>query len=482
MVPGPVLTLAAGPKAALWCFTPEIPWLRVQRGTSRLSGLRFLRRESFWRWWRERERVLLEGCQMFIPWVQRCLHRDWIFIFLNDFSLSLNCFYPALGDTNQKEAQEQPCTLTVSISTASRAAVMIPPAPGRLRRAPPAPGMCAPSWAPPAPGMCAPSWAPPAPGMCASSWAPARRNPGTRRAPGAPGRARRAAATGRQRGPRMRSPRSRAGAPWPSCAASCSGCTGACPTSSSSASNCSCSTALERCSRLQCTWLLLYLSGSSLLLYYTFHSQALYHSLIFLSPTVDFMNFWEVLWIVGVTDFILKFLFMGLKCFILLVPSFIMSFKSKGYWYMLLEELCQYYRMFVPIPVWCRYLMAHGGLDTALGWSLGILLGLLYLILKLLSFFGQWKNFRQVLRIFFTRPHYGVPASKRQCSESDDICSICQAEFQKPILLICQHIFCEECISLWFNREKTCPLCRTVISDHVNKWKDGATSMHLQIF
>ncbi|NWU10994.1 RNFT1 ligase, partial [Cephalopterus ornatus] len=238
----------------------------------------------------------------------------------------------------------------------------------------------------------------------------------------------------------------------------------------------------ERCSRLQCAWLLLYLTGSSLLLYYTFHSQSLYYSLIFLNPTVDFMNFWEVLWIVGVTDFILKFLFMGFKCFILLVPSFIMSFKSKGYWYMLLEELCQYYRMFVPIPVWFRFLIAHGELDSVLGWTLGILLGLLYLILKLLSFFGQLRNFRQVLRIFFTRPHYGVPASKRQCSESDDICSICQAEFQKPILLICQHTFCEECISLWFNREKTCPLCRTVIADRVNKWKDGATSMHLQIF
>ncbi|XP_042647256.1 E3 ubiquitin-protein ligase RNFT1 isoform X3 [Tyto alba] len=185
----------------------------------------------------------------------------------------------------------------------------------------------------------------------------------------------------------------------------------------------------ERCSKVQCAWLLVYLTGSSLLLYYTFHSQSLYYSLIFLNPTVDFMNFWEVLWIVGVTDFILKFLFMGFKCFILLVPSFMMSFKS-----------------------------------------------------KLLNFFGQLRNFRQVLRIFCTRPHYGVTASKRQCSESDDICSICQAEFQKPILLICQHTFCEECISLWFNREKTCPLCRTVISDHVNKWKDGATSMHLQIF
>ncbi|NXC19202.1 RNFT1 ligase, partial [Corythaeola cristata] len=238
----------------------------------------------------------------------------------------------------------------------------------------------------------------------------------------------------------------------------------------------------ERCSKLQCAWLLVYLTGSSLLLYYTFHSQSLYYSLIFLNPTVDFMNFWEVLWIVGVTDFILKFLFMGFKCFILLVPSFMMSFKSKGYWYMLLEELCQYYRMFVPIPVWFRYLIGYGELDSVLGWTLGILLALLYLILKLLSFFGQLRNFRQVLRIFCTRPHYGVTASKRQCSESDDICSICQAEFQKPILLVCQHTFCEECISLWFNREKTCPLCRTVISDHVNKWKDGATSMHLQIF
>ncbi|NXH14137.1 RNFT1 ligase, partial [Bucco capensis] len=238
----------------------------------------------------------------------------------------------------------------------------------------------------------------------------------------------------------------------------------------------------ERCSKLQCTWLLVYLTGSSLLLYYTFHSQSLYYSLIFLNPTVDFIDFWEVLWIVGITDFILKFLFMGFKCFILLVPSFVMSFKSKGYWYMLLEELCQYYRMFVPIPVWFRYLIGYGELDSVLGWTLGILLGLLYLILKLLSFFGQLRSFRQVLRIFCTRPHYGVTASKRQCSESDDICSICQAEFQKPILLICQHTFCEECISLWFNREKTCPLCRTVISDHVNKWKDGATSMHLQIF
>ncbi|XP_051850088.1 E3 ubiquitin-protein ligase RNFT1 isoform X2 [Antechinus flavipes] len=195
----------------------------------------------------------------------------------------------------------------------------------------------------------------------------------------------------------------------------------------------------ERCSKVQCACLLVFLAGSSILLYYTFQSQSLYYSLIFLNPTLDFLSFWEVLWIVGITDFILKFLFMGFKCLILLVPSFVISFKSKGYWYMLIEELCQYYRTFVPIPVWFRYLVSYGELGGSVtGWSLGILLGLLYLILKLLDFFGHLRTFRRALRIFLTRPSYGVTASKRQCSEADDLCSICQAEFQKPILLICQ--------------------------------------------
>lgn len=77
----------------------------------------------------------------------------------------------------------------------------------------------------------------------------------------------------------------------------------------------------ERSSKIQCAWLLVFLAGSSILLYYTFQSQSLYYSLIFLNPTLDQLSFWEVLWIVGITDFILKFFFMGLKCLILLVPD-----------------------------------------------------------------------------------------------------------------------------------------------------------------
>ncbi|KAL8199102.1 UNVERIFIED_CONTAM: E3 ubiquitin-protein ligase rnft1 [Gekko kuhli] len=206
----------------------------------------------------------------------------------------------------------------------------------------------------------------------------------------------------------------------------------------------------EKCSRLHCAGLLFFLTGSSVLLYYTFYNESLHYSLVFLSPTVDFTNFWEVLWIVGITDFVLKFLFMSFKCIVLLLPCLIMSFKAKGYWYMLLEEICQYYRKIVPIPVWFRYLVGLREQGSMLGWSLGILLALLYLILKaddtlryrisgrLLSFFAHLKHFRRVLRVFYSQPSYGVAASKRQCADTDDICSICQAEFQKPVVLICQ--------------------------------------------
>ncbi|XP_018425287.1 PREDICTED: RING finger and transmembrane domain-containing protein 1 [Nanorana parkeri] len=238
----------------------------------------------------------------------------------------------------------------------------------------------------------------------------------------------------------------------------------------------------DKCSKIQCIWLLFYLSGCSVLLYYIFSSQALYYSLIFLNPTIGPLQFWDVLWVVGITDFIVKFIFMGLKCLVLLVPSFIMSHKCKGYWYMCLEEIAQYYCMLVSTPVWFRYLIDYGAQTSGAEWHFGVLLALLYLIIKLFVVFGQWKASADILRLFCTQPSYGAAASNRQCSEVDDICAICQAEFKKPTVLLCQHIFCQECISLWLNREKTCPMCRTAISSHIHKWKDGATSLQLRLF
>ncbi|XP_034745947.1 E3 ubiquitin-protein ligase RNFT1 isoform X2 [Etheostoma cragini] len=238
----------------------------------------------------------------------------------------------------------------------------------------------------------------------------------------------------------------------------------------------------ERQSKLQCVWLLLFLTSCTLLLYYTFLPETLHYCLVFLSPSIEPLGFWEVLWAVGITNFIIKFLFMGIKCLILLLPSSLVTYRTQGRWVMLTEELGQVHQAMAPVPLWFRYLVTYEEVDGTPGLTLGVLLALLYLILKLLGLYGQWTSFMKTVRIFVKGEHTGPAATRSQCSEAGDICPICQGEYREPRVLLCQHIFCDECIALWFNREKSCPLCRTVITEKVSKWRDGATSSHLQIY
>ncbi|KAM9385454.1 E3 ubiquitin-protein ligase RNFT1 [Pholidichthys leucotaenia] len=237
----------------------------------------------------------------------------------------------------------------------------------------------------------------------------------------------------------------------------------------------------DRHSKLQCVWLLLFLVSSTLLLYYTFYTETLYHCLILLTPTIQPLGFWEILWAVGITNFIIKFIFMGIKCLILLLPSSLVTYRTQGQWLMLTEELGQVHQATVPVPLWFRYLVTYQETDGTPGLTLGVLLALLYLIMKLLVLCGQWTSLLKTVRIVLRSERAGTAATRSQCSEAGDVCAICQGEYKEPRALICQHIFCDECIALWFNREKSCPLCRTVITE-VCKWRDGATSPHLQIY
>ncbi|KAF7666265.1 hypothetical protein LDENG_00113300 [Lucifuga dentata] len=235
-------------------------------------------------------------------------------------------------------------------------------------------------------------------------------------------------------------------------------------------------------SKLQSIWLLLFLISSTLLLYYTFLTETLYYCLVFLSPAIEPLGFWEVLWAVGITNFIIKFLYMGFKCLILLPPSSLVTYRSQGRWLMLTEELGQVHQAVAPLPLWFRYLVTYQEVDGTPGLTLGVLLALLYLILKLLGLYGQWTSLLKTVRIFLSGEHTGTAATRSQCSEAGDVCPICQGEYREPRALVCQHIFCDECIALWFNREKSCPLCHTVITEKVYKWRDGATSPHLQVY
>ncbi|EDS42817.1 conserved hypothetical protein [Culex quinquefasciatus] len=76
---------------------------------------------------------------------------------------------------------------------------------------------------------------------------------------------------------------------------------------------------------------------------------------------------------------------------------------------------------------------------------------------------------------------YGTIPSKEQLQACGGQCPICHDNFNSPVLLECNHIFCELCVGTWFDREQTCPLCRAKIVDDPS-YRDGATTFFLQLY
>lgn len=52
-------------------------------------------------------------------------------------------------------------------------------------------------------------------------------------------------------------------------------------------------------------------------------------SLIFLKPNLESLDFFDLMWIVGIADFVLKYLTIALKCLIVALPKIILAVKSK---------------------------------------------------------------------------------------------------------------------------------------------------------
>ncbi|XP_053726731.1 RING finger and transmembrane domain-containing protein 2 [Synchiropus splendidus] len=226
-------------------------------------------------------------------------------------------------------------------------------------------------------------------------------------------------------------------------------------------------------------WILLFLSGNVAYVYFTFSNEELHNSLIFAMPNLNHFDFFDLIWTVGITDFVLKFFTIGLKCLVLFLPKILLAFKSRGKVYLLIEELSQLYRALVPIQLWYKYIMAE---DPPTSYFLGATLIIIYSLCKSFDICGRVSAIRKSLVLICSTQSFGVRASGQMCSEAGDMCAICQADFKDPVALLCQHVFCEECLCLWFDRERTCPLCRSTVVEVPRCWKDGTTSAHFQIY
>ncbi|XP_050154388.1 uncharacterized protein LOC126628658 isoform X2 [Malus sylvestris] len=155
------------------------------------------------------------------------------------------------------------------------------------------------------------------------------------------------------------------------------------------------------------------------------------------------------------------------------------NYRRQGQMLTVIEYTLLLYRALLPAPVWYRFFLNkdNGSLFSSLTTGL-------YLTFKLTSVVEKVQSFFASIRALSRKDiHYGSHATLEQVNAAGDLCAICQEKMHAPILLRCKHIFCEDCVSEWFERERTCPLCRALVKPaDLRTFGDGSTSLFFQLF
>lgn len=205
--------------------------------------------------------------------------------------------------------------------------------------------------------------------------------------------------------------------------------------------------------------------------YYVFRDQELWNLLIFQMPLGWKADFWLFLWMMVVTDYILKYVTIIFKCLISVIP---LNSKKRGKYYMFIEHVMQLYRIVVTVLPWFHFL------SDDVSFIFAAILLLAYFIFKLNNTIVKMNDVYKAVGRLRTDISYGTRPSQSDIKSREENCPICQDDYKDPVMLACKHIFCESCVSVWFDREKTCPMCRTQIHSENPQWKDGSTSVHIQ--
>ncbi|RDX99687.1 RING finger and transmembrane domain-containing protein 1, partial [Mucuna pruriens] len=213
--------------------------------------------------------------------------------------------------------------------------------------------------------------------------------------------------------------------------------------------------------------------------YWWYQNDDLVYPLIMLPPR-DIPPFWHAIFIIMVNDTLVRQAAMVFKCILLMYykNSRGRNYRKQGQMLTLIEYLLLLYRALLPTPVWYRFFLnkEYGSLFSSLMTGLYLTFKLTSVVEKVQSFFAAVKALSR------KEMHYGAYATSEQVNAAGDLCAICQEKMHAPILLRCKHIFCEDCVSEWFERERTCPLCRALVKPaDLRSFGDGSTSLYSEI-
>ncbi|KAM0061174.1 putative transcription factor C2H2 family [Helianthus debilis subsp. tardiflorus] len=214
--------------------------------------------------------------------------------------------------------------------------------------------------------------------------------------------------------------------------------------------------------------------------YWWYQNDDLMYPLVLLPPK-SVPPFWHALFIILVNDSMARQAAMAFKCLLLMYYKNIggHNYRKQGQMLTLVEYTLLLYRTLLPAPVWYQFFLnkEYGSMFSSITTGL-------YLTFKFTSVIQKVRLLFAALRALSRKElHYGSSASTEQVTAAGDLCAICQEKLRSPIMLRCKHIFCEECVSEWFDRERTCPLCRALVKPaDIKSYSDGSTSLFFQFF
>ncbi|KAG6430769.1 hypothetical protein SASPL_108842 [Salvia splendens] len=215
-------------------------------------------------------------------------------------------------------------------------------------------------------------------------------------------------------------------------------------------------------------------------IYWWYRKDDVLYPLLMLPPRT-IPPFWNAIFIIMVNDTLVRQAAMVIKCMLLMYykNSRGRNYRRQGQLLTLVEYLLLLYRALLPAPVWYRFFLnkEYGSLFSSLMTGL-------YLTFKLTSVVEKVQSFITALKALSRKDiHYGAYATTEQVTAAGDLCAICQEKMHSPVLLRCKHIFCEDCVSEWFERERTCPLCRALVKPaDLRSFSDGSTCLFFQLF
>ncbi|KAK0054996.1 E3 ubiquitin-protein ligase RNFT1 [Biomphalaria pfeifferi] len=227
---------------------------------------------------------------------------------------------------------------------------------------------------------------------------------------------------------------------------------------------------------LNLMWLCGFLMVNIVIIFYVFSEQEMWRLLYFRMAIVADISVWTLLWCVVLTDYIIKFLTVITKSMLAMFQPCCKNYRRRGKYYLLIESISQLYRQIVTIVPWWYYLSDN----TRTSVWFAFITEAVYLGFKSWSVWGAVQFLYTAFQRFQSNTSFGVKPSSSDMLDKGNQCPICQDTINDSIMLPCKHIFCEQCVSIWFDREKTCPMCRAEITTESPVWKDGNTSSHLQ--